>query len=175
MIATLTGFMGSGKSSVGRKLSALTQAAFIDLDDYIVEKYGRSIPELFSEEGEKGFRRRESKALKAVLEAASSDSKELSLILSLGGGTIVREENAALLREKSTVIFLRAKLETLEMRLEGGKDKRPLLQSHSIAPLLAERTPLYESNSDIIIDTDALNTTEVAQLVIESLKYYDKE
>ena len=175
MIATLTGFMGSGKSSVGRKLSALAQAAFIDLDDYIVEKYGRSIPELFSEEGEKGFRRRESEALKEVLEAAACDSKELSLILSLGGGTIVYEENAALLHEKSTVIFLRAKLETLEMRLEGGKDKRPLLKNHSISPLLAERTPLYESNSDIIIDTDALNTTEVAQLIIESLKYYNRE
>ena len=128
-----------------------------------------------SEDGITVSESRESEALKEVLESAACDSKELSLILSLGGGTIVCEENAALLHEKSTVIFLRAKLETLEMRLEGGKDKRPLLKNHSISPLLAERTPLYESNSDIIIDTDALNTTEVAQLIIESLKYYNRE
>lgn len=175
MIVTLTGFMGSGKSCVGRKLSARLSAAFIDLDDYITKKAGCSIPEIFAKEGEEGFRSRESGALVEVLDNADALGEKTSLVLSLGGGTITRDRNAQPLQERTTIIFLRAKKETLEARLANGKDKRPLLQQGNMAALLEQRTPIYEKYSDIILDTDGMTPSEVASLIEESLKYFKKE
>lgn len=167
--------MGSGKSCVGRKLSALLSAPFIDLDDYITKRAGCSIPEIFAKEGEEGFRSRESEALVEVLDKAEAQGEKSFLVLSLGGGTITRERNAKLLQERSTIIFLRARLETLEARLANGKDNRPLLKQGGMAALLEQRTPIYEEYSDIILDTDGMTPMEVAGLIEESLKYFEKE
>ena len=192
MIVALTGFMGCGKSSVGRELSLLLSSPCIDLDKYIERKAGRRIPDIFAESGESAFRDIESEALKEVVlglgdshsetscSAGPSPSKLLggpkdffegglptrkNLILSLGGGTILRPENAALIKERCTCVFLRATVETLRLHLGGEQSQRPLLKGGGFEALLEERTPVYTAAADYIIDIDGLSPMQVAGII----------
>ncbi len=190
MIIALTGFMGSGKSSIGRKLSELLCCRFMDLDDVIESREERTIPEIFAEEGEAGFRAMELEALKMVINeySCSTDEDEKNgrmLVLALGGGTVMTPECAALIHEYTYCIYLRATVETLVRNLEGEAAGRPMLQSHSggadrnsmetdptdsealrarICELMAVRASVYESVAHQIIDTDGKTIERIASL-----------
>ena len=158
MVIALTGYMGCGKSTVGRKLSAKLGVPLVDLDAYIVEHQGRSIKEIFASDGEEAFRRIETESLREVLTSCDGD-----LVLSLGGGAPMRQENAALLKEHATTFYLRASLETILRHLEHGRDSRPMLQTNDVGALLEKRAPVYESVADYILDVDSLNPPSVAR------------
>ena len=162
MIIALTGFMGCGKSSVGRELSTLLGIPVVDLDKYIERRAGRKIPDIFAESGESGFRDLETEALYEVLSGRCADD---SFILSLGGGTIVRPENVEMIRERCKMFFLRATVETLNLHLGGEQSQRPLLRSGGFEALLQERAPLYAAAADYIIDIDTLSPMQVAGII----------
>ena len=162
---TLTGFMGSGKTTVGKVLADFLGCPFMDLDDLIVKKAGKSIPEIFAEDGEPAFRQLEARLLRQTVEKYT----ENTVVLALGGGAVTAPASAALLREKTVCIYLRASLETLLQRLEGETAGRPLADA-SLAARLAAREPIYEETAHVIIDTDGLTPDEVAdEIIISSL------
>ena len=162
---TLTGFMGSGKTTVGKVLADFLGCPFMDLDDLIVKKAGKSIPEIFAEDGEPAFRQLEARLLRQTVEKYT----ENTVVLALGGGAVTAPASAALLREKTVCIYLRASLETLLRRLEGETAGRPLADA-SLADRLSAREPIYEETAHVIIDTDGLTPDEVAdEIIISSL------
>ena len=163
MMITLTGFMGSGKTTVGKALADFLGCPFLDLDDQVVKKAGKSIPEIFAQDGEPAFRQLEARLLKQTVEKYA----ESTVVLALGGGAILSPASAALLHEKTVCIYLRASLETLRGRLAGETACRPLADD-AMADRLAEREPLYEQTAHVVIDTDGLAPDEVADEIIIS-------
>ena len=175
MIITLTGFMGSGKTTVGKVLADFLGCPFFDLDDLIVKKAGKSISDIFTQDGEAAFRQLEARLLKQTVEKYG----ENTVVLALGGGAVLAPASASLLHEKTVCIYLRASLDTLLGRLAGETAGRPLLQNGgttvmpgpdraSVADRLAAREPLYEETAHVIIDTDGLSPDEVADEIIIS-------
>ena len=165
MMITLTGFMGSGKTTVGKVLADFLGCPFMDLDDLIVKKAGKSIPEIFAQDGEPAFRQLEARLLRQTVEKYT----ENTVVLALGGGAVTAPASASLLHEKTVCLYLRATLETLQARLEGETAGRPLADA-SLADRLSAREPLYEQTAHVIIDTDGLSPDEVAdEIIISSL------
>ena len=163
MMITLTGFMGSGKTTVGKVLADFLGCPFMDLDDLVVKKAGKSIPDIFAQDGEPAFRLLEAQVLRKTMEKYA----ESTAVLALGGGAVLAPASAALLHEKTVCIYLRATLETLLARLEGETAGRPLADA-SLADRLAAREPIYEKTAHVIIDTDGLSPDEVADEIIIS-------
>ena len=172
--------MGCGKSSVGRRLSELLCCRFVDLDEYIAAKEGRTIPEIFASEGESAFRQMESDALREIVTNTSD-----TLILSLGGGAVMTKDCAEMVREKTYCIYLRTAVETLVERLENEADGRPMLasgQNHCtpesrrsalrerIETLMNKRAATYETTAHHIIDTDGLSINNLAHTIISSIE-----
>ena len=152
----LVGFMGSGKSTVGRMLAERTNRPFIDLDEHIAADAGRSIAEIFAAEGEAGFRRREAQSLRKAL-----DNRDV--IVAAGGGAPMPEENWRQMREGNCVVSLIAAPAELARRLNGSKD-RPLLEPDvpsAIASLLPDRIGRYVA-ADLVVGTDGRKPAEVA-------------
>ena len=139
---SLIGFMGCGKSSVGKELAALLpECRLIDLDAYIEERQGRSIPEIFNEHGEAAFRRMEREALEEIF----SDTERPRAIISLGGGTVTSERCRRLIRRHTECFYLRATTETLLDNLEGHSAGRPMLAVPAAgSTLAAEPIPVAE-------------------------------
>ena len=165
MLVALTGFMGCGKSTVGRLLADALGCPFIDLDEAIVKKAGRPIPAIFEADGERGFRRME----KQVLEQTVAKYAENTAVLALGGGTVTVPGAVGLLQENTLCIYLKASLETIQGRLEGEKQGRPLADDR-LAERLSEREPLYEKAAHITLDTDAASPEElVDEIIIDCL------
>ena len=160
--------MGCGKSSVGKALSELLSWHFLDLDDVIELREGRSIPEIFAEDGEKVFREMELEAFKAVTGSAEGNET----ILALGGGTITTPECAEIAHEKTLCIYMRASVQTLKAHLEGQTDGRPLLCGQDIEErlerLMSERSHIYEKTAHIVIDTDGKSVSAIAQEILRS-------
>ena len=163
MLISLCGFMGSGKTTVGRILADALGCPFLDLDELIVNKAGKSIPDIFAEDGEAAFRQLEARLLKQTVEKYG----EGTAVLSLGGGAVLTPASAALLQEKTVCIYLRATLDTLTDRLAGETAGRPLADS-ALAERLAAREPLYEKTAHVTIDTDGLSPEEVSDEIIIS-------
>ena len=163
MMITLTGFMGSGKTTVGKVLADFLGCPFMDLDDLVVKKAGKSIPDIFAQDGEPAFRELEAQVLRKTVEKYA----ESTAVLALGGGAVLAPASAALLHEKTVCIYLRATLDTLLARLEGETAGRPLADA-SLADRLASREPLYEKTAHVIVDTDGLSPDEVADEIIIS-------
>ena len=162
MIISLTGFMGCGKSSVGRELSRLLCCPFMDLDSVIEEREGRRIPEIFATEGEAAFRRMEAEALRKCIYGQASDK----LVVALGGGTVMTEECAKIVHEKTVCIYLRASVETLMVHLAGEVNNRPMLAGNlrtRIEELMSIRSATYEKTAHIMIDTDGKTIEEIAR------------
>lgn len=143
----LCGFMGSGKSSVGRKLAQTLQMEFVDTDQWIEQRQGRRISAIFAQEGEAFFRELEHEA---CLQLAGRQN----LVLSTGGGTLLSPANAEALRRTGIIFLLDAPLAAIRERLKNDKS-RPLLQrpdrEEAIARLYAERLPLYREAADHIV------------------------
>ena len=168
----LTGFMGTGKSTVAKRLSAFTGQVVCEMDALIEERAGCTINEIFAREGQEGFRRRETELLVEI-------GRESGVIVSCGGGVVTREENIHILRRSGYVFLLRAGLETLMERLSGETATRPLLQgedaSQRVASLLAEREEAYQKAAHFVIDTDGLSPDEIALAILESFEKADEE
>jgi len=152
----LVGFMGSGKSTVGRMLAERTNRSFVDLDEDIAADAGRSISEIFADEGEAGFRQREARSLWTAL-------KKDDIIVAAGGGAPLPEENWHRMREGNCVVSLMAEPAELARRLNGSKG-RPLLEPDvpsAIASLLPNRIGRYAS-ADLVVGTDGRKPVDVA-------------
>lgn len=161
----LIGFMGSGKTTFGRWLEKHHGMKLVDTDEYIVKREQRTINDIFATEGEEYFRGLETEALKAL-----SDIEEGNMVISAGGGLPLRSVNGTLLHELGTVIYLRAKTETLEKRLAHDK-ARPLLAGSNlhdrIEELMRQRSGIYEQRADLIIDTDDLTFEKMYERIKE--------
>lgn len=153
--------MGSGKSTVGRIIADALGCPFIDLDDVIVRKAGRSIPEIFEADGEAGFRRIEKTALEQTVNKYAS----ATAVLALGGGTVTIPGAVALLQSKTLCIYLKADIETLIARLHGQTAGRPLADD-AMAERLEQRLPQYEAAAHITIETDGLTPDQIADEII---------
>ena len=168
----LIGFMGTGKTSVGRMLAARLGCAFHDLDKKIAERSGMSIPEMFARCGEPYFRAREKEA---VQEAAGRSG----LVIATGGGTVKDAENVAMLRENGILVALTADIDTILLRT-SARGKRPVLDGAdagdrraAVARLLAERVHLYEG-ADVTVDTSARAPLEVTEHILQAIRIWRK-
>lgn len=163
----LIGFMGSGKSTVGLKLSYRLRLPVEDTDKLIEKRQGVTIGEIFATQGEEAFRRMETELLRELSE------KPYGRILSVGGGTPVREENRRLLKKCGTVIYLRATAETVYERLKGDAT-RPLLQCENpkerIHKLIKERDGAYRECAKVTVDVDGLTVEEVLEQIERALR-----
>lgn len=163
----LIGFMGSGKTTIGLRLSYRLRLGVEDTDKLIEQREGRSISDIFATEGEEYFRRAETSLLKEL------SRNSVPLILSVGGGTPLRKENRELLKKIGTVVYLRVTSRTVYERLKGDTT-RPLLQGDDpysrIRELLDSREEAYLDAAGIIIDTDGLEPEEVLDRIVSGLK-----
>lgn len=183
---SLIGFMGCGKSSVGKILaSLLPDCHLIDLDSYIEEKQGKIIPEIFNEYGEAAFRRMEREALEEIF----SDKSRPRAILSLGGGTVTSGQCRQLIRRHTDCFYLRATTDTLLSNLEGHSEGRPMLNPtqpveapstevsserealrRRIESLMQTRSPQYIATAHHIIDIDGLSFAQIAEIIKEAVE-----
>lgn len=163
MNVVLCGMMGAGKTTVGVALSKITGRPLVDSDKALTDKYG-VISEIFAREGEASFREKETEILRALCEKDG-------LVLSMGGGALLSEENRRIVKANGVVVYLRATLETLQTRLDDDRE-RPLLHAtnepleRKLSRLLSERTPVYEGAADIVVDTDGKTPEEIAREIL---------
>ncbi len=162
----LTGYMGSGKTTVGKNVAKLKDYFFADTDEMIVEQQRRSINEIFAADGELAFRDMETALLRQLI-----DEKREHLVISTGGGMPIRAENRQLLSELGKVVYLKACPATIYNRIKGDTT-RPLLKCENpmkrIEEMIAEREPLYEEGASIIVNVDELRQSEAALEIIEN-------
>ena len=137
----LIGMPGCGKSTVGRLLAERLGKRFVDADAYLVEKNGRSIPDIFAAEGEEGFRRLETEVLKEL-------GRQSGLVIATGGGCVTKARNYPLLHQNGTIFCLNRDLEKLPT------DGRPLSQANRLSDMYKVRKPLYEAFADFQIDNN---------------------
>ena len=165
---TITGFMGVGKSRIGRELARELMLHFIDLDRYIERETGLSIPDIFRHLGEDTFRQLE---VGSVAELVQKDF----LVLSLGGGTFVNAENRERLMKRGPVVALWASPETILDRVSRRPGQRPILQTPNplerIRSLLSERESIYRQ-ANIHVSTDGRKIPEVVDEIIDQLWDY---
>ena len=158
----LIGFMGSGKSSVGRRIAARTAYRFADTDQLVIQKTGLQIADLFHEKGEPYFRDEETAALEAL-------RSERGQVIATGGGIVLRPANIQLLRQLGFVVWLLAGEEAIYARVSRNK-RRPLVQTAdprgTIRELLEQRRPLYESAAQFTIDTSERSHDEIAEAIL---------
>lgn len=147
----LIGFMGTGKTTISKALSRITGFKEVDVDAYIVENQGKSISEIFADEGEEYFRNLETEALKEV-------SAESGQIISCGGGAVLKDENVDILKEKGVIVLLTATPETIFDRVKDHTH-RPILNSdmslEHVKELMAGREPRYQAVADVTVSVDS--------------------
>ena len=159
----LCGMMGAGKTTIGIKIAELTGRRWYDTDGLIVDKHGK-ISDIFEYYGEAHFRKLETEIVKELV-------KKDGLVISTGGGLVLKSENNALLQENGKIVFLRATLETLAQRLKVDGE-RPLLQTSTesirdrLERLMQERAPVYEHVADYIVDVDGKTPEEIAKEIV---------
>ena len=166
----LIGFMGSGKSTVGRELNHRLGYPLVDMDHAIERKAGKPITAIFAEDGEQAFRDMETRLLEELMDPAAPRR-----IISTGGGVIGREGNRALLRQLGYVVWLHAPLALILERTAKNRE-RPLLHTDNprerIEALMAARKPLYSETAHLRIDTSGLDCAELATGILESARYF---
>lgn len=162
----LIGFMGAGKTTVGRALAGQSGTSLTDTDQLIEEMAGMSIVNIFAEKGEAEFRRIETAVLEQLIAA------DHAAVVSTGGGLPLREENRRLLKKLGTVVYLEVEPETVLKRLEGDTT-RPLLQGSNVKEkvehLLLERGPIYRSAADITVKADGLRVEDIIKELEERM------
>lgn len=157
----LTGFMGSGKTSVGKLLASRAGHRFVDIDALIVERENRTINDIFTQEGEAYFRKVETELLEKALMGNN-------LVVSTGGGAVISERNRELMKGAGIVVNLTASAEDILERL-SGENERPLLREgkglEKIRQMLNERERYY-ADADIRIDTTGKNVEDVVREIL---------
>lgn len=152
------GFMGAGKTSVSRRLARLCGIASIDMDSYIERREGRRIRDIFAEDGEGHFRDLETQVLREMTQGDP-------VLVSCGGGVVLRPENRAILREGGFVVFLKVQADEAKSRI-SDPSTRPLLgDAEAVRKTNAERLPLYEEVADATVDTSGKGVTALAYKV----------
>ena len=163
MNLVLCGMMGAGKSTIGVKVAELTGRRWYDTDGVISDRHGK-ISDIFEYYGEQHFRKLETEVVKEL-------ARQDNLVISTGGGLVLKNENNAELQKNGKIIFLRATLKTLNKRLVVD-GTRPLLQastesiSDRLSKLLKERAPIYEHVADYIVDVDDKTPLEIAKEIV---------
>ena len=167
----LIGFMGSGKTAVGRQLAKELDIPLMDTDEEIERQAGISISQIFSRFGEGAFRDMETNLLKELQKQQLGSGERM--VISVGGGMSEREENRALMKQLGDVVYLQAEIGTLVMRL-AGDTTRPKLQGQDletvIKNLMARRESCYLDASDIQVRTDGDDPQGIAKRIIKMLK-----
>lgn len=162
----LVGMMGAGKTTLGRSLAQRLGRRFVDTDRVLVERCGVPVTTIFEIEGEEGFRRREAALLDEI--SAGGDC-----VIATGGGAVLLEENRRLMRERGTVVYLRAKVEHLWERTRHDTH-RPLLATPdpkaTLAELLRVRDPLYRDAAHVIVDTGSQSAATAVSRVLAALR-----
>lgn len=173
----LTGFMGSGKSTIGPILANVIGYDFIDLDAAIVEALGQAIPTYFAEAGEAAFREVEARIFNEI-------SQREHIVVATGGGTLIQAHNLARAQATGLIIYLRLTLDQLVNRLKRSKN-RPLLEDDTgqrlpketmrtrIATLLETREPVY-NQADLVLETGHLAVGIAVDKVMDALRLYSK-
>lgn len=168
----LIGPMGSGKSSIGKKLSKMMKFNFVDTDSLIEDSTGVDIPTIFEHEGEEGFRERERNILQEI-----SEYKET--VIGTGGGIIISEKNRTTIKNMGFVVYLTASVRELVYRTEHDKN-RPLINNNDddaenkIKKILKDRKEYYEKTSNMIISTDIYDTVKISKIIIKNYQEYEK-
>ena len=160
----LVGFMGAGKSTVGKILADKTGYKFYDADSYIEEQAGTTITQIFADHGEPYFRDLESEATEEL-------AKKENQVIATGGGVVQRDRNWDAMKKNGITVYLKATVETIWERIKDDTS-RPLLQVENpvdtARELLEKRTPMYEK-ADIVLDTDGLSPEVVAEEILSSI------
>ena len=163
----LIGFMGVGKTEVGKVLAEKLRRKFVELDSLIEQKAGKSIPDIFQQDGEAAFRKLEIEVTKEV-------SKDKNLVMACGGGIVLNKINIDRLRENARMVYLTASPGVILKRVANEEGQRPLLEVDSpaltIRELLEFRKPFYDRAADITINTSKLDIDAVAEQIIKKLK-----
>lgn len=160
----LVGMMGAGKTTVGRLVAARTGRPLLDSDSLVEARTGRTVAQIFAEEGEAAFRAIEHDVLGSML------GGDEPVVVAAAGGSVLDPANRARLVDSGTVVWLRADPTALAARVRPG-DHRPLLAEDpagTLARLAEEREPLYRSVADVVVDVDGLSPDEVADRVLEA-------
>ena len=162
----LVGMMGAGKTTLGKALAQRCGLEFVDTDRVLVERCGVPVATIFEIEGEDGFRRRESGVLVEL--AARRDC-----VVATGGGSVLAEENRRVMRASGTVIYLRARLESLWERTRHDSS-RPLLATPdpraTLARILEARDPLYREAAHLIVETGSQSAATLVNRVMTALR-----
>ncbi len=160
----LIGYMGCGKSTLGRSLASELKQTFVDLDSFLEEKYFRTIPQIFAEEGEDGFRIKERKVLEEV-------STFDDVIIATGGGAPCFFDNMDLMNNSGFCIFLDVDTESLVSRLMSAKTERPLIKGKSadelgvfIEGMMQKRRPFYEK-ARYILKGNEITSRQVVEII----------
>ena len=178
--------MGAGKSTIAKRLSYQLGCRLIDMDAYIVSKSGRTIPQIFKEEGEAAFRTMEREAAREIVARYNTPEEKkldangneyVTLVLSLGGGALTGSETAQVIKENTMCVYLKCSVELLLQRLSDGHSERPLIMNKSreelreyIASTLALRNPSYIGNSRIIVECDGKSAADICNEIIGHLE-----
>lgn len=162
----LIGFMGAGKSTIAKELVKKTDAKRIEMDQMIVEQQGMAISDIFDKYGEEHFRDLETELLRSF-------SGKTNMVVSCGGGSVLRDENARLMKENGCIILLKATPETIYERVKNSTE-RPILNGNMnvefIRELMEKRRERYESVADITVCVDGKEKAEVCQEILEAVK-----
>jgi shikimate kinase len=162
----LVGMMGAGKTTLGRALAQRTGLDFVDTDRVLIERTGVPVATIFEIEGEDGFRKRESDVLAELAERQGC-------VVATGGGAVLAEDNRRVMRAAGTVIYLRARLESLWERTRHDTS-RPLLATPdpraTLAQILEKRDPLYRDAAHLIVETGSQSAAALVNRVMSALR-----
>lgn len=168
MLVFLVGYMGSGKSSIGRKVAARTGMRFIDMDSEIESRHGLTVQEFFARHGEDAFREEERKILRILTE-------EENAVIATGGGVPCFFDNMEVMNSAGMTVYLNLPVAKLAARLETGKRKRPLLKDKTQDELekfieegLKVRDPFY-SQAKVIIACGEMGDEKIIQYIVDNI------
>jgi len=163
----LIGFMGTGKTAVGKVLAERLDKEFVELDSLIEQKAGKTIPEIFNQDGEVAFRELEIGVTKEVAERENT-------VIACGGGVVLNGINIERLRKECIIVYLTASLGVILKRTSSDENERPLLKKPKkaghIQELLRFRKPFYERAADIKIATSKLDINSTVEQIIKRVK-----